>query len=121
MVLAFPGAEEGFNMRSAVFKVNSKVLARVLGDGEIMLTGVGPDEIDHLIESDPATFHATRHFRDASCIAARLASLDPEVLRSLLERRFRQIAKKTAVKAWDAAHRQAADPGDGRDERNQEP
>lgn len=103
--LAFPGAEEGFNISSVVFKVNGKVLARLLGDGEVMLTGVGPDQIDHLIERDPATFHATQHFRDAKCVAARLASLDPAVLRAMLERRFRELAKKAAVKAWDAERR----------------
>jgi hypothetical protein len=100
--LAFPGAEEDFNMSSAVFKVNGKVLARLLGDGEVMLTGIGPDEIDHLIEQAPATFHATQHFRDARCIAARPASLEPAVLRSLLERRFRELARKSVVKAWEA-------------------
>ena len=102
LALAFPGAEEGFNLGSVVFKVNGKVLARRLGDGEVMLTGVGPDEIDHLIEQDPATFHATRHFRDARCVAARLASLDAQALRALLERRFRELATKAAVKVWDA-------------------
>jgi hypothetical protein len=100
--LAFPGAVEGFNMRSTFFKVNGKDLARLLGDTDAMLTGVVPDEIDHLIERDPATFHATQHFRDAKCIAARLASLDPAVLRAMLERRFREVAKKAVVKAWDA-------------------
>jgi hypothetical protein len=100
--LAFPGAEEGFNMNSAVFKVNGKVLARLLGDGEAMLTGIGPDEIDHLIERDPATFHATQHFRDAKCIAVRLAGLEPMMLRSMLERRFRELAKTSVVKAWEA-------------------
>ena len=100
--LAFPGAEEGFNMNSVVFKVNGKVLARLLGDSEVMLTGVAPDEIDHLIEQDPATFHATQHFRDAKCIAARLSNLDPPRLRTMLERRFRELAKTSVVKAWDA-------------------
>ena len=101
---AFPGAEEGFNMRSAVFKVNGKVLARLLGDGQIMLPGMGSDQIDHLIEQDPAAFHASQHVRDAKCIAARLASSDPQALRSLLERRFRGIAKKAVVKEWEAKH-----------------
>ena len=100
--LAFPGAEEGFNMSSVVFKLNGKVLARLLGDGEVMLTGTSPDEIDHLIARDPASFHANQHFRDAKCIAARLASLDPAMLHALLERRFRELAKKSVVKAWDA-------------------
>ena len=100
--LAFPGADEGFNMSSVVFKVNGKVLACLLGEGEAMLTGIGPDEIDHLIEADPATFHATQHFREAKCIAAGLAALDPARLRAMLERRFRELAKKSVVKAWEA-------------------
>jgi hypothetical protein len=100
--LAFPGAEEGFNMSSVVFKVNGKVLARLLGEGEVMLTGVGPDDIDHLIEQAPTTFHATQHFRDAKCIAARLATLDAARLRPMLDRRFRDLAKKSVLKAWEA-------------------
>jgi hypothetical protein len=100
--LAFPAAEEAFNMSSAVFKVNGKVLARLLGEGEVMLTGVGPDEIDHLIEQAPATFHATQHFRDAKCVAARLANLDAASVRAMLDRRFRDLAKKSVVKAWDS-------------------
>ena len=100
--LAFPGAEEGFNMASVVFKLNGKVLARLLGGGEVMLTGTSPDEIDHLIARDPATFHATQHFRDAKCIAAQLAGLEPTVLRAMLERRFRELAKTSVVKAWEA-------------------
>jgi hypothetical protein len=102
IAMSFPGAETGFNMKSTFFKVNGKDLARLLGGDEAMLTGIGPDEVDHLIEQDPTTFHATQHFRDAKCIAARLASLDPATLRSLLERRFREIAKKATVKEWDA-------------------
>jgi len=32
----------------------------------------------------------------------RIANLDPGSLRSFLERRFRKIAKKSVVKAWEA-------------------
>ena len=99
---SFPGAVEGFNRGSTFSKVNGKDLARLLSDSDGMLTGVGADEIDHLIEIEPAVFHASQHFRDGRCIAARLASLDPAMLRSLLDRRFRAIARKSVVKAWDA-------------------
>jgi hypothetical protein len=104
IAMAFPGAVEGFNMGSTFFKVNGKDLARLLSDSDGMLTGVSTDEIDHLIEIEPAAFHASQHFRDSHCIAARLAGLDPAMLRSLLERRFRAIARKSVAKAWDAEH-----------------
>jgi hypothetical protein len=107
LALAFPGAEEGFNMGSVVFKVDGKVLARLLGGGQVMLTGIGPDEADLLVEAEPQVFHASPHFRDARCVAARLEALKPETLRALLERRFREIARKSTVKAWEAKTREA--------------
>lgn len=102
IAISFPGAVEGFNMGSTYFKVNGKDLARLLGETDAMLTGVGPDEIDLLVEQDPATFHASQHFRDAKCICARLASLDPAMLRAMLERRFRQLATRKVVALYDA-------------------
>jgi hypothetical protein len=102
LALALPGAEEGFNMKSVAFKVNGKVLARLLGDGQVMLTGFHADEIDVMVQADPAAFSATAHFRNAGSLAADLAAIDTGALRGLLERRFRQIARKAAVKAWEA-------------------
>lgn len=46
-------------------------------------------------------FHATQHFRAAKCIAVRLPPRKPEVLQSLLERRFREVARKASTKAHD--------------------
>jgi hypothetical protein len=102
LALALPSAEEGFNMRSVVFKVNGKVLARLLGDGQVMLTGFHADEIDMLAEAEPQAFSATPHFRDAGSLAVDLAAIQPDAMRGFLERRYRQIAKKAAVKAWEA-------------------
>ncbi|WP_293349017.1 MmcQ/YjbR family DNA-binding protein [Phenylobacterium sp.] len=103
LCLALPGVEEGFNLGSAVFKANGKVLARLVGEAEAQLTGVGPDEIDHLVEAEPQAFHATRHLRDARYVAVRLAHARPDTVRSLLERRFREIAPRAVVNAWNAA------------------
>ncbi|MDP3749538.1 MAG: MmcQ/YjbR family DNA-binding protein [Phenylobacterium sp.] len=102
LCLSFPGCEEGFNMGSVVFKANGKVLARLLGGGEAMLTGIGPDEIDLMVEAEPAVFHASQHFRDAMCVAVRLGATNPGALKPLLDRRFREIARKSVLKAWDA-------------------
>jgi hypothetical protein len=102
MALAFPGAEEGFNMGSAVFKVNGKVLARLLSDTDAMIVGVGFDEREMLLAAEPQTFHITPHWKDYPGMMARLATLDPAVLHGFLERRFRAVAKKAVVKAYDA-------------------
>jgi hypothetical protein len=100
LCLSLPSVEEGFNLGSTVFKANGKVLARLLSGGEAQLTGVDSDEIDHLIDAEPHAFHASQHLRDARYVGVRLAAARAETMRSLLDRRFREIARKSVVKAW---------------------
>ena len=57
-----------------------------------------------LMEAEPATFHFTAHHRDFPCVLAKIADLHPGSFRNFLERRFRKIARKTAVKAYDAGN-----------------
>ena len=102
LALAFPDAVEGFNMSSVFFKVNGKDLARILGGDRAMLTGVPMEEIEMLLEAEPQTFWADNHYKGAKCVVAHLAPFTAEHARPFLERRFRQIAKKAAVKAWEA-------------------
>lgn len=102
LALAVPGAEEDFNMGSVVFKVNGKVLARLLG-ADAMLTGVGFDEREMLLAAEPQTFHITDHYKDYPGMLARLASLDPAAAQRFLMTRWRQIARKADIKAYDAA------------------
>ncbi len=107
LIFSFPGVEESFSRGSHAFKVNGKVLTRLgvrTGPDDLMLMDVGPDESDLLIASDPVVFHTTPHFRDYNAILARIGPLQPQVLRRFLERRWRKIARKAAVKAWDAAY-----------------
>ncbi len=105
-IFSFPGVEEGFSQRSWNFKVNGKSLVRLgvrTGADDLMLHDVGFDEAEMLIAADPATFHTTPHFTGANCVIARIGPLMPDVLRGFLERRWRKIAPKAAVKAWDAS------------------
>jgi hypothetical protein len=99
LALALPGVEEGFSLKSVSFAAKGKILARLLGDGEAMLTGFDVDQIDHLIARAPETFHASQHFRDARCIAVRLDVIDADEMAAMLDRRWREIAPKAAVKA----------------------
>lgn len=101
--LGLPGVVEGFNMGSPVFKANGKVLARLLGEGEAMLSVSGLDERDLLLQARPDVFHITEHYRTYPAVMVRLASLDAADARGLLERRWREIAAKAAVRAFDAA------------------
>ena len=103
IVLAFPGAEEGTSYGSPSFKVNGKFFTRLRrDDASVVLMDVSRDEREMLMEAEPATFHLTPHYKDYPCVLARIESLHPGSFRNFLERRFRKVAKKTAVKAWEA-------------------
>ena len=100
--LSFPDTVEGFNMGSTYFKTGGKDLARILGGGRIYFTGVPVEEVEMLTEAEPGTWWADSHYKNARCVVAHLEPLTPEVARSFLERRFRQVAKKPVLKAWEA-------------------
>jgi len=103
LALAFPDAVEGANMGSTFFKANGKDLARLLGGGRAYFAGVPVEEIEMLTEAEPHIWWADAHYKNARCVVATLAPLDAEVARSFLERRFRQVAKKAVLKAWETA------------------
>jgi len=100
LCLALPDVVEGFNMGSTFFKANGKDLARLLGGDRAMFTGVPVEEVEMLVEAEPATFWADSHYRNARCLVANLGPLTPDVARAFLERRFREVAKKAVLKGW---------------------
>ena len=103
IVMAFPGAEEGMSYGSPSFKLNGKFFTRLRhDDASVVLMDVSYDEREMLMEAEPATFHLTPHYKDYPCVLARIASLHPGSFQNFLERRFRKVAKKSVVKAWEA-------------------
>lgn len=102
IVLAFPGAEDGTSYGQPSFKVNNKFFTRLLAEDQSMvLLEISQDERDMLMEADPATFHITPHFKDYPIVLARIATLHPGSLHNFLARRWREIAPKKVVKAFD--------------------
>ncbi len=103
IAMAFPGVEEGTSYGKPSFLVRGKFLTRLREeDQSLVLLEVGFDERDMLMEAEPGTFHITEHYRGYPSVLARLASIHPGTLRGLLERRWRKVALKSVVKAWDA-------------------
>ena len=108
IVLSFPGAEEGLSYGQPSFKVNGKFFTRLRAeDQSLVLVDVGPDEREMLIEAEPATFHITPHYKDYPSVLARIESLHPGSLRNFLDRRWRRIAPRKLVKAFDAERGEA--------------
>ena len=108
VILGFPGVEAVFSQGSMNFKVNGKSLTRLgvrTGPDDLQLNDIDFDEAEMLIAADPAVFHTTPHFSAARCLIARIGPMAPQALRGLLERRWRKIAPKAVVKAWNAGRR----------------
>lgn len=103
IALSFPGAEEGMSYGRPSFKVNGKFFTRMRAeDDSLVLLEVPHDEREMLMEAEPETFHFTPHYKDYPSVLARIGSLHPGSFRAFLERRFRKIAKKSVIKAWEA-------------------
>lgn len=104
IAMSFPGAEEGVSYGRPAFKLNGKFFTRLRAeDDSLVLMEIGFDEREMLMEAEPDTFHLTPHYKDYPCVLARIGPLHPGSLRNFLERRFRKIARKAVIKAWDAA------------------
>ena len=109
--LSFPGVTEGTSYGRPSFLVNKKFFTRLRReDDSVVIMGVGFDEREMLMEAEPATFHFTAHYKDYPCVLARIATLHPGSFRVFLERRWRKIAPKAAVKAHDATLDTRRDP-----------
>lgn len=84
-------------------KVRKKLLTRLKEDGEsLVLIDVGPDERNMLVASSPAVFYFTEHYRDYEIVVARLPRCSRNLLTPFLMRRWRALASKAALKAFDA-------------------
>jgi hypothetical protein len=106
-----PGVEVSTSYGTPALKVKGKLLARLRPeDDSLVLLDVGFDERELLIEMEPETFHFTDHYKDYPAVLARLGPLTPERLMVHLERRWRHVAPKALVKAYDGS---AGDQGAG--------
>ena len=83
--------------------MNKKFFTRLRAeDDSVVIMGVSFDEREMLLEAEPQTFHFTAHYKDYPAVLARIETLHAGSFRAFLERRWRKIAPKAAVKAWDA-------------------
>jgi hypothetical protein len=102
IALSFPMVEESTSYGTPSFKVNGKFLTRLRPeDQSLVLVDVGFDEREMLIEAEPGIFHLTPHYKDYPSVLARMDRVHPGSLRNFLERRWRKVAPKRVVRAYD--------------------
>ena len=95
--LTLPGVEEGTSYGTPAFRVKGKFFVRLKEDGETIVLKTDFYERDHLMESDPAAFFITDHYRDYPSVLVRLAAVRPAVLRALVLDGWRRLAPRRMV------------------------
>jgi hypothetical protein len=104
IALAWPEVEDGSSYGTPALKVRKKMLVRLKEDNDsLVMPGVPPDEREMLIESRPAIFYFTDHYRDYPMVLVRLSRAKRGQVEPLLRRHWRTLASKAAVKQYDAS------------------
>jgi hypothetical protein len=86
-------------------------MARLREDSDsLVMLSVPLDEREMLIESQPKIFHFTDHYRDYPIVLIRLSKAK-RAIEPLLRRRWRKLASKSAVKAFDTTAVQGGQSG----------
>lgn len=101
--LALPGVEESTSYRSISFRVRGKILARFHQDGESLALKIEYAAREVLMGTHPDTFYVTGHYACYPWVLVRLATVDPDLLRSLMEDAWRGVASKRMVAAYEAS------------------
>jgi hypothetical protein len=99
IVLALPGVEEGTSYGTPAFRVRGKFLARLHEDGETLVIKCDYPERDLRMAIDPNAFFITDHYRSYPMLLVRLATVEQDVLRDLVELAWRALAPKRLLNA----------------------
>jgi hypothetical protein len=94
-----PGAEEGTSYGTPAFKVGGRLFVRQHQDGESLVVKTEPSQRAMRMRADPETFYITDHYINYPWVLVRLASVDPDDLRDLLEEAWRISAPKRLLSA----------------------
>jgi hypothetical protein len=99
LLLSLPGVEEGPCYGTPGYRLRGKFLARLRDDGHTLVVKCGYDERDLWLQADPGAFFTTDHYRGYPTVLVRLASVDSETLREVLEQGWRRLAPKRLIAA----------------------
>ena len=85
LALAMEEVEERPSYGTPAFYVRSKLLARLLEDGESVVVKIDFDDRDRRVKANPQAFLVTDHYQKYPMMVVRLSEVDAEDLRELLE------------------------------------
>lgn len=100
-MLALPGVEEGTSYGTPAFRIQKFLLCRFHQDRKSLVVPIDMEDREILLEVDPDSFYLTDHYRNYPYMLAKLATVDRDALRDLLEEAWRRHAPKSLVDAYE--------------------
>jgi hypothetical protein len=98
-----PGIEVGSSYGTPALRVKKKFLCRMKEDGEsLVVQTANLDEKDFLMETDPAVFYETPHYRGWPGVLIHLSKIDDKRLLNLLEASWKRLAGKKLLADYAA-------------------
>lgn len=103
IALNFPEVIEGSSHGRPALRVGKKFLTLLNTEREpsMVLVLGSVDEQQHLIEIDPELYHITPHYEGWHGVLMRLEHASKEDVTAYIDRRFREVATKRAIRALD--------------------
>lgn len=98
LALALPGTEEGTSYGTPAFKVGKVMFARLHQSNEAIVVLIDFDERALRMKTDPESFFITDHYLDYPAMLVRLATVDEDDLRELLEESWRRNAPEDLIR-----------------------
>lgn len=102
LAMRLPGVEEGSSYGTPALKVRGKLLVRLKEDNETIVLRVDFLEREHLVQSNPAAFYFTDHYRNYPAVLVRLAAVARQQLSQLIENAWRKAVTKKVRDEYDA-------------------
>jgi hypothetical protein len=106
--LNLPNVEDAVSWGQPNLKAHSKMWVWWSPQENVPVFKTTFEEREFLIEVDPDTFYFTPHYKNWPLILARPDKVDPVWVVANLKRVWREQAKKTFLKKWDAEQAQSA-------------
>ncbi|SRR5258708_10367618 len=101
IALSFPGVEKGPSYGTPGFRVKGKFMARFWEDGKTLVVKCGHAESDFWMQTDPGTFYTTDHYRGYPTVLVRMAKVNEDDLREIIEQAWRLQAPKKLIAEYD--------------------
>ena len=104
LALSLPGAVEVETWGHPTFRVRDKIFASLGPDGVGGGVKTSLEEQSLLISSDAESFSVADYVGRFGWVDVKLATVDAEVMRSIVVEAWRRTAPKRLVKEYDARH-----------------